>query len=402
MSTSDDCPIDIGRIYSGDVLARILRTRLTRVEAVLAAGVLVLGLGEVWVPFSSRQGTGSATATTVGVVLVAALMLVSRREPLVVLIAFPVIWLVVGVIASSYVLFYGQAVPLEIGVFMAARFGRGRAPLYAALIAGASLLGVDLLVPAMQEANEIVFHWAVTALVWSAGFGLRTLDRREKASIRRAVEAEVGAAERAMRAVLDERAVIARELHDIVGHAVSSMVVQAGAAEAGADDPDYVRETAASIRSTGIDALGEMRRLVSMLRTADEAPLSPQPRLEALPALIEKTSAQGVQAALTVTGTPRPLPAGLDLVVYRIVQEALTNVRRHAVARRCDVSLDYGPYCVSVAVVDDGSTASSGPPASGHGLVGMRERVALYGGELAAGPGQAGGFAVRATLPVPQ
>lgn len=373
--------------------------RPTRVEIALAVAVVVLGVGEVWVPFSSRQGTGSGVSATVGVVLVAAALLWCRREPLVPMLAFPVVWGLIAVVAPTYVLFYGQMVPLEIGVFMAARFGRGRTPWYAGAVAAASLLGIDLFVPLMQDAGEIAFHWTVTALIWSAGFGLRTLERRAHASMRRAIDAEVGAAEQAMQAVLEERARIARELHDIVAHAVSSMVVQAGAAEAGADNAEYVRKTVASIRSTGNDAMAEMRRLVTMLRITDDAPMAPQPRLEALPALVERTTAEGTPTRLHVTGSPRPLPAGLDLAIYRIVQEALTNVRRHAGATRCDVLVHYGPDAVCLEVVDDGSggeVASAG----GHGLVGMRERASLYGGELAAGPEPAGGFAVRATLPV--
>jgi signal transduction histidine kinase len=382
------------------VPTKVLRTPPTRVEAVLAAAALVLGLGETLVPFSSRQGVGSATATSAGVVVVAVALLWCRRAPLLTLVALPLTWATIGVVTSGYVLFYGQFVPLEISVFMAARFGLGRTPWYGAAAAGVSLTGVDLFVPVMQDPGEIVFHWTVTTLVWITGFGLRTLDGRAKASMRRAIDAEVGAAEQAMRAVLGERALIARELHDIVGHAVSSMVVQAGAAEAGADDPEHVRSTAASIRATGNEALAEMRRLVSMLRVDEEAPLSPQPRLEALPALIERTSLDGPVTTLTVTGDPRPLPAGLDLALYRIVQEALTNVRRHAAATRCEVSLDFGPGCVSVSVVDDGRGGDQGATSSGHGLTGMRERVGLYGGRLDAGPRAAGGFAVEATLPV--
>jgi signal transduction histidine kinase len=373
--------------------------RPTRVEVVLAAAVVVLGIGEIWVPFSSRQGSGSGASATVGVLLVAISLLWCRRQPLVPVVAFPVVWGLVGALAPTYVLFYGMMVPLQIGVFMAARFGRGRAPAYAALVAAVSLLSVDLFVSLMQEPGEIVFHWTVTALVWSAGFGLRTLERRARESMRRAVDAEVGAAERAMQAVLDERGRIARELHDIVAHSVSSMVVQAGAAEAGADDAAYVRKTLASIRSTGNDALAEMRRLVSMLRIADDAPMAPQPRLEALPALVERTTAEGTRTRLKVIGEPRPLPAGLDLALYRIVQEALTNVRRHAGATDCEVSLHYGPESVGLEVIDDGRGGDVGS-AGGHGLVGMRERVSLYGGELTAGPRPSGGFAVRATLPV--
>jgi signal transduction histidine kinase len=217
--------------------------------------------------------------------------------------------------------------------------------------------------------------------------------------MRRAIEAEVGAAEQAMEAVLEERARIARELHDIVAHAVSSMVVQAGAAEAGADDPAYVRKTASDIRSTGNDAMAEMRRLVSVLRISDEAPMTPQPRLEALPALVDRATTEGTPTRLRVTGEPRPLPAGLDLAAYRIVQEALTNVRRHAEATTCEVRVHFGPQSVQLEVVDDGRGGEVGRSA-GHGLVGMRERANLYGGELSAGDGPDGGFVVRATLPV--
>jgi len=373
-----------------------------RVELLLAATVCVLGLGEVWVPFSSRQGSGSTTSATIGVVLVAVALLWCRRQPLLAAFSFPLVWGLIGLLAPTYVLFYGTMVPLEISVFMAARFGRGRAPLYGALVAAGSLLGVDLFVPLMQEPGEIAFHWTVTALVWSAGFGLRSLDRRAKASMRRAIDAEVGAAEQAMRAVLDERALIARELHDIVAHAVSSMVVQAGAVEAGADDPDYVRHTVASLRSTGNEALAEMRRLVSVLRVVDEAPLAPQPRLQALPALVAQTNIDGPQTTLAVTGSTGLLPAGLDLVVYRIVQEALTNVRRHSGATRCEVLLDYGPDCLSVAVIDNGRGANGSTPPAGHGLTGMRERVGLYDGHLTITSGPDGGFEVRATLPVAQ
>jgi signal transduction histidine kinase len=372
-----------------------------RVEVVLALAVAALGVGEVWVPFSSRQGHGSGVAATVGVLLVAAALLWCRRVPVVTAASFPLVWGVIGLVWPTYVLFYGQMVPLQIAVFMGARFGRGRVPVAVAGVAAVSLLGVDLFVPLMQETGEIAVHWIVTALVWSAGYGLRTLERRARASTRRAIEAEVGAAEQAMRAVLEERTRIARELHDIVAHSVSSMVVQAGAAEeAGPSDPEFVRSALGSIRTTGNDALTEMRRLVSMLRLSDDAPLSPQPRLDALPALVETTASAGLGVRLTVSGTVRALPAGLDLAVYRIIQEALTNVRRHAGARRCEVSLTYDEAAVRIAVVDDGCGGAPDPATAGHGLLGMHERAVLYGGRLVAGPEPDGGFAVRAELPV--
>ncbi|HET6167632.1 MAG TPA: sensor histidine kinase [Marmoricola sp.] len=374
-----------------------------RVEILLATCVAVLGVLEVWVPFSSRQGHGSNASATIAVLLVATAVLWCRREPQVTAIAFPLVWGTTALVAPTYVLFYGAMVPLEIGVFMGARFGRGRVPVLVAGIAAASLLGIDLFVPVLQESGEIAFHWTVTALVWTAGYGLRTFERRAHESTRRAIEAEVGAAEQAMQAVLEERTRIARELHDIVAHSVSSMVVQAGAAEeAGPDDAEFVRSALASIRTTGNDALAEMRRLVSMLRVAEDAPLAPQPRLDALPALVDSTTANGLRVDLAISGDVRPLPAGLDLAVYRIVQEALTNVRRHSGARHCDVSVAYDADAIRVAVVDDGRGGSVDPATSGHGLLGMHERAVLYGGNLVAGPEPAGGFAVRAELPVAQ
>jgi signal transduction histidine kinase len=316
---------------------------------------------------------------------------------LVSVLAMPLAWGAAALVAAPYILFYGAFVPLQVAVFMGARFSRGRGPLLTGLVAVTSLLMVDVLVPSMRIPNELIFHWTVTALVWSAGFGLRTLEERAHESTQRAIVAEVTAAEQAMQAVVEERARIARELHDIVGHAVSSMVVQAGAAEQADDDRAFVGQALANIRRTGNDALVEMRRLVSMLRDADDAPFAPQPRLESLPSLV---SAAGGDVRLTVSGEVRPLPSGLDLTVYRIVQEALTNVRRHAAATRCEVTLAYDPDCLRIEVVDDGLGCAVPESTGGHGLVGMRERAALYGGEVVVGPEPAGGFAVRATLPV--
>jgi signal transduction histidine kinase len=371
-----------------------------RSELVAAVLVAATGLGEVWVPFSSRQGVGSGPASTVGVVLAALGMLWWRRAPVPVLALVMGEWAVVALVAPPYTLFYGTFVPFLLLMFSGARWGTGRSPAYVAGLGAATLLSIDLLVPTLQEPGEIVFHWAVTALVWSAGYGLRVWERRTRTALERAVRAEREAAEQAFRAVLDERARISRELHDIVTHAVSSIVVQAGAAEqAVEDDPTFTRAALGHIRSTGNEALGEMRRLVAMLRAQGDAPLAPQPRLDGLDELVARSSAAGPRTELRVTGAVRPLPAGLDLAVYRIVQEALTNVRRHAAADSCEICVDYGTDALTVRVVDDG-TPSGTRSSGGHGLVGMRERVALYGGELSTGPLPERGYRVEARLPL--
>jgi signal transduction histidine kinase len=298
-------------------------------------------------------------------------------------------------------LFFGQFVPMAVAVFSMARHGRDRVPLYGAVAGAGVLLFFDLVVEELQAPGEIVFHWGVFAIVWGFGVGLRRHELRAEASTRRAVEVEVRAAEQAMAAVLAERTRIARELHDIVAHSVSTMVVQAGAAEQVVDDdPEFVRRALGTIRATGSEALGEMRRVVAMLRDEDEpGALGPQPGVGSVPDLVDAARETGLDVRLAVTGDPVPLPAGVDLAAYRIVQEALTNARRHARASTVDVSLAFGADELAIEVRDDGVGAAAGP-AGGHGLAGMRERVLLYGGRLELGQPAGPGFVVRAFLPV--
>ena len=385
------------------VLPKVSAVRGTRwtgplADVLLAVVVAAFGVAEVWVPLTSRQGHGSGVATTAGVLLACAALTQRRRHPLATMAAVPLAVALCALAAPLYVLFYGQFVPLGIAVFSVARHGRGRAPAYGAGVTALALLTMDLTVPSMRDPNELAFHWIVMALVFGAGLGLTRFQRRAAAATQRAVEAEVGAAQEAMRAVVEERARIARELHDIVAHAVSSIVVQAGAAEeAVEDDPTFARAALGAIREAGSSALADMRRVVTVLRD-DDAGLTPQPGLAQLPALVE--SADGLKVSLAVTGQRRALPAGLDLAAYRIVQEALTNVRRHAGATRCEIRLDYRDDALVLDVADDGHGPDGRPPSGGHGLVGMRERAALYGGSVTAGAAPAGGFEVHAVLPV--
>ncbi len=205
---------------------------------------------------------------------------------------------------------------------------------------------------------------------------------------------------RAEAAVADERARIARELHDIVSHAISVVAVQTQAVRrrlpAGLErEADDLR----GVESTAREAMAEMRRLFGVLR-ADGAPaaLAPQPGLDQLDRLLEQVRSSGLPLEVAVEGEPVPLPPGVDLAAYRIVQEALTNVVRHAGSAPTRVRLDYGDSVLDVTVEDEGPGSRNGA-SSGHGLVGMRERVALYGGTLEAGPASGGGFRVHARLP---
>jgi len=199
--------------------------------------------------------------------------------------------------------------------------------------------------------------------------------------------------------VAAERARIARELHDVVAHSVSIIAVQAGAAESLVErDPARAREHLGAVRRTAREALTEMRRLLDVLRE-DEPAYAPQPTLATLAALVEETRRAGVPVELVREGSDDPLPPGVDLAAYRIVQEALTNVRRHAGSAPTRVRIRHAAGAVEVEVVNGPATSPGEGPGGGRGLLGMRERVRLYGGSLDAGP-EDGGFAVRARLPV--
>ena len=201
-------------------------------------------------------------------------------------------------------------------------------------------------------------------------------------------------------AVIDERARIARELHDVVAHAMSVMVVQAGAARRVIDDDtDAARTAIGRIEATGRDGMTEMRRLIAILKDDGHgAELAPQPGLAQLDALVETVRAAGVPVEVVTEGPPRELPSGLDLIAYRIVQEGLTNVIKHAGRANARVVLGWQADALEIEVADDGRPIAM-PSAPGHGLIGMRERVALYGGGLETGPRPGGGFALRARLP---
>ena len=206
-------------------------------------------------------------------------------------------------------------------------------------------------------------------------------------------EAELAAAE--------ERARIARELHDVVAHGLSLMVVQAEAAEEMLSrSPEAAVLPLHRVQDTGRQALAEMRRLLGVLRTTDAGPPStvPQPSLQRIPELVREAADVGLTVEVAVSGEPVELAPGRELAAFRIVQEALTNTRRHARATRACVRLDYSPAELRIEVTDDGRGRTGAH--AGHGLVGMRERAALYGGTLDVGPADGGGFRVTAVLPV--
>jgi signal transduction histidine kinase len=205
----------------------------------------------------------------------------------------------------------------------------------------------------------------------------------------------------AREAVVAERARIARELHDVVAHSVSVMVVQSQAGPRLLADPERVRAVFGAIETSGREALVELRRLLGVLRAPEQqAATVPQPGLDALGSLIEQVSQAGLRVDLRVEGEPASLPPGVDLSAYRIVQEALTNTLKHAGRAEAEVIVRYQPARLELEILDNGTGPREHLNGFGHGLVGMRERVALYGGQLEAGGRDGHGFAVRARLPL--
>jgi signal transduction histidine kinase len=274
------------------------------------------------------------------------------------------------------------------------------------------------------ELNDIPYNYALFGAAWILGDNLRQRRQRERELEDRAERLQAEQEERALRAVADERVRIARDLHDAVAHTLSVIVLQAGAARRlAAQQPQRAASVLGSIEAQGREAVADMRRLVGILRAQGDgaAETEPQPSLGQLDTLVERVRAAGLDVRVRTEGESKPLPGGADLSAYRIVQEALTNTLRHAAASRAEVVLRYGPAGLEIEVCDDGrgpgagaggvgaagGAGAAGPAAeagasatAGHGLLGMRERVGLFGGELEAGPRSGGGFRVRAVLPV--
>ena len=283
-----------------------------------------------------------------------------------------------------------------------------------ALVVGCMVIVIDA-IPGPQTASQYVFITLRFVAAWVAGYALREgVERAEAAEMRaslaesrrEAAEMRAMLAERereaaAKIAVAEERARIARELHDIVAHAVSVMVLQIGAVRhnlpAGLDAD---KDALGRVEQAGRTALAEMRRLLGAMRSeGDDLELAPQPGLDGLESLFDQVGRAGLPVRLHVDGDPFPLPRAIDLSAYRIVQEGLTNALKHADASHADVTLNYGLDDIQIEVRDDGA-GNSGSDGLGHGLVGIGERVKIYGGEMSARPAPEGGFALDVRLPI--
>jgi signal transduction histidine kinase len=364
-------------------------------DALLAGVVLAAGQVEVWTGAQSTHRQGPHWAQALGYGLAAAALLLRRVHPLNCML------LVCGVLGLEFAVFGSpegmgvSLIPAVAAYTVANREDRTRAlyGLAAVLALGAAWLAFD---PEIVEPIQYLqgSSWlSIWIIAWLLGAYLRTRRLYAQGLVRERQERE-------LTAVAEERNRIARELHDVVGHSVSLMTVQASAVRR-LMRPDQAKERAAleTVEAAGREALTEMRRMVGVLRSGDAAPnLAPPPTLDQLGGLADNFRRAGLDVVLESDGEPVPLPPGLDLTAYRLVQEALTNTLRHAEATRVAVCVRYGDDTLLLTVRDDGQGPNGSAP--GTGLLGMRERVAVYGGTLTAGAAAGGGFELRAELPL--
>ena len=299
---------------------------------------------------------------------------------------------------------WGHFVPLLVAAYTVARWCNGRLALIGALIVGAAIAVVMVQAPATSSAGNIPFAIVPAAGLMIAGRVLQQRQERARELADRAHRLETDREAEVAAALAAERSRIARELHDVVAHCVSVMVVQAGVSEAFLDgSPERAREPLQAVQETGHQAIAELTRMLGLLREGSgDAPyrLAPQPGVAQLPDLVERLTASGLYVELGTVGDAQPLPPGVDLTVFRIVQEALTNALKHAdPGAEARVELRYLPRAVEIEVTDNGTTTSA-PTAGGHGLIGMAERVSVFGGSLQTGVRPEGGFRVFVTLPV--
>jgi signal transduction histidine kinase len=361
-----------------------------RGDATLALGLVLLLLGQIWATGEPVADRLAASAGTVALLVPLALRV---RFPLVLPTLLIALFLAGSMLPKHLGDLEAAGFIVLLAVYSAAAHTAGWRMLAGAALTVAMGVGAAATDPDALNLSAVLFFSLLFGAPWLAG----RVVRRRRLNERR-LEREK---EKAEAAIVEERGRIARELHDVVAHAISVIVLQARGGRRLLDtDPRETRSALDTIERTGQQALGEMRRLVGLLRESDEQlALAPQPSLTRLDALAEQVRAAGLPVEIAVEGEPVELPPGVDLSAYRIVQEALTNALKHAGPARALVRVRYAPGELELEITDDGAGTGEGG-GSGQGLVGMRERVAVFGGNLEAGMAPEGGYALRARLPI--
>ena len=379
---------DLARIYWVDALIALL---------------LVAGMLELVVARNSESDP--STSLWLSLLLLAVLVapiFTRRRFPF----AAPASY---WVLAAAITFYDGDLIPFigslgVVGLATAFMLGNLRDGLKAGIGLAIVTVGIVVVVyniPGSETGSNYVFISLRFIVAWLAGYAMRERAEQAEAAEERAIRAEREREAAARVAVAEERARIARELHDIVAHAVSVMVLQVGAVRHKLPDAlDDDRDALRGVERAGRMALAEMRRLLSAMRRDGEEPeLVPQPGLDGLDSLLDEIGRAGLPVELHVEGQPFPLPRGIDLSAYRIVQEGLTNALKHAHASDADVIVRYRPDELGIEVRDNGR-GNAKSDGLGHGLVGVRERVKIYGGQMSAGTSEDGGFVLTTRLPL--
>ena len=376
-------------------------------DALVAALVCAFDISQL---FDAPGGSGRAAMGALLLSSVSVPLLWRRRRPLTVLgivTAVALAWFLIPYVAEPPLHHFNASFfAFVVSLYSAGLYAANKkASITAAVVALGSVLTAAAFLDEEFRGNPRAFFFnaSIVIVFFYVGYiGRVKRDYLEERAARMERERE----EEARRAVASERARIARELHDVVAHSVGLMTVQAGAANlVFAKNPDAALSSLSSIERTGRLALGELRRLLGVLRTEDEGgDLSPQPSLDRFHELVAELEEAGVEVDVTVEGDFQTLPAALGLSAYRILQEGLTNVLKHAgPAARAEVVIRRTQDQLILSVVDDGRVSSEGfKVAGGHGLIGMRERVALFGGRMSTGPRRGGGYFVRTVIPLEQ
>jgi signal transduction histidine kinase len=369
------------------------------VDAAVAVLLCAAAIAEI---LALPEPRGPVLLNVLGIAAATLPLAVRRRAPLGALLAIVTFGGLTNHLLTSFVDGFTPFVAYLAASYGAGAFADGRRAL-AGLAVGVA--GVSVIAASSPSFADFFFPFTFMAGAWLAGRTVRNRSRLAAELHEAAVLAEEAHEAEAARAVAEERRRIAREMHDVVAHSMSVMVVQAGGARRILrQDPARADAAGEQIERTGREALAEMRRMLGFLRAGEDDSTEPQPGLERLDALVARTRDAGLPVTVRVVGEPRRLSSGLDLTAYRIVQEGLTNALKHAGGAPTEVDVRWGAQRLELEIRDDGRGRPPTPQPNGngggHGLVGMQERVRLYGGELHAGRSENGGFAVLARLPL--
>ena len=369
--------------------------RFTVIDVVLALVLAALALGEV---VGGHDYPGPEGVTAVLVVVGAISLIWRRTRPLA---AFTVCLGTQALVSVAFGHYEVGATLLIILLATLSVAAHGEKLRYAIAVAALFVVAFNLPRQSFDEAvGDSVFTALALGFAFAVGVTMRTRQARTEALEARTVELEREQEERAAAAAAEERRRIARELHDIISHSLGVVVLQAGAAAQVLEiDPLRAREALALIRQVGQEAIGEMGTLVGLMRDDMAAPREPQPSLNDLDRLISTTRDAGLPVELSIEGEARPLPPAVELSAYRVIQEGLTNALKHAGQAHARVCVRYRDQELEVEVADDG-VGPGNRHGGRHGLAGMRERVAVFGGRFSAGPRPAGGWELRAAFPV--